>query len=133
MLQEGLKECFNAELHSDIKVITNDGGVATIHQLVLAASSPLLRKAILNIDPAGRAMDEALTVLLPDFSTADLNTLLPWLYGDGSDEQQPDPELVKVRALHYKRSVISDKKIVQRVAISQKMHFWSFLVTFGQF
>ena len=90
MLQEGLKECFNAELHSDIKVITNDGGVATIHQLVLAASSPLLRKAILNIDPAGRAMDEPLVVLLPDFSTADLNTLLPWLYGDGSDEQQPN-------------------------------------------
>lgn len=94
MLQEGLRECFKAELHSDIKMITNDGGEATVHQLVLAASSPLLRKAILNIDPAGRASDEPLTILLPDFSTDDLNTLLPWLYGDGSDEQQPDFELV---------------------------------------
>ena len=44
MLQEGLKECFKAELHSDIKLVTNDGGIATVHQLVLAASSPLLRK-----------------------------------------------------------------------------------------
>ena len=29
MLQEGLKECFHAELHSDIRVITNDGGLFT--------------------------------------------------------------------------------------------------------
>ena len=35
------------------------------------------------------------SVLIPDFDTNDLNTLLPWLYGDGSDEQQPNPELVK--------------------------------------
>jgi hypothetical protein len=80
-------------------MITNDGGQAILHQLVLAASSPLLRKAILNIDPAGRAADEPLTILLPDFSTDDLNTLLPWLYGDGSDEQQPDFELVKALAI----------------------------------
>ena len=99
MLQEGLKECFHAELHSDIRVVTNDGGAVTIHQLVLAASSPLLKKAILNIDPAGRAMDEPLTLLLPDFSTDDLNTLLPWLYGDGSDEQQPNPDLVKAMSI----------------------------------
>ena len=74
-------------------------GAVTIHQLVLAASSPLLKKAILNIDPAGRAMDEPLTVLLPDFNTDDLNSLLPWLYGDGSDEQQPNPELVKAMSI----------------------------------
>ncbi len=99
MLQEGLKECFKAELHSDIRIVANDGGVATVHQLVLAASSPLLRKAILNIDPAGRAMDEHLTILLPDFDTEDLNTLLPWLYGDGSDEQQPNYELVNALSI----------------------------------
>ena len=94
MLQEGLRDCFKAELHSDIRMIANDGGVAIVHQLVMAASSPLLKKSILNIDPAGRASDEPLTVLLPDFNTDDLNTLLPWLYGDGSDEQQPNHELV---------------------------------------
>ena len=80
-------------------MIANDGGVAIVHQLVLAASSPLLKKAILNIDPAGRASDEPMTVLLPDFNTDDLNTLLPWLYGDGSDEQQPDPELIKAMSI----------------------------------
>ena len=93
------RECFKAELHSDIRIIANDGGVAIVHQLVLAASSPLLRKAILNIDPAGRASDEPMTVLLPDFNTDDLNTLLPWLYGDGSDEQQPNYELVKALSI----------------------------------
>ena len=44
-------------------------------------------------------MDEPLTVLLPDFNTDDLNSLLPWLYGDGSDEQQPNPELVKAMSI----------------------------------
>ena len=38
-------------------------------------------------------------MLLPDFDTNDLNTLLPWLYGDGSDEQQPNPELVKAMSI----------------------------------
>merc|ERR1712037_698880 len=53
-----------------------------------------VRKAISNMDPAAR-MEDKLTLLIPDFDTNDLNTLLPWLYGDGSDEQQPNPELVK--------------------------------------
>ena len=39
------------------------------------------------------------SVLIPDFDTNDLNTLLPWLYGDGSDEQQPNPELVKAMSI----------------------------------
>merc|ERR1712001_757566 len=50
------------------------------------------------MDPAAR-MEDKLTVLLPDFDTDDLNTLLPWLYGDGSDEQQPDPELIKAMSI----------------------------------
>merc|ERR1712223_1813188 len=98
MLQEGIKECFTGELHADIRIIANDGGVATVHQLVIAAASPLIRKAISQMDPAAR-MDDKLTLLIPDFDTNDLNTLLPWLYGDGSDEQQPNPELVKAMSI----------------------------------
>ena len=26
MLQEGIKECFTGELHSDIRIVANDGG-----------------------------------------------------------------------------------------------------------
>ena len=37
--------------------------------------------------------------MLPDFNTDDLNTLLPWLYGDGSDEQQPNFEMVKALSI----------------------------------
>ncbi len=58
MLQEGLRESFREEWNSDIVLICNDGGKASVHQLVLAAASPLLRKAILQVDPAGRAADE---------------------------------------------------------------------------
>ena len=36
MLQEGLKECFHAELHSDIRVITNDGGLFTFLKQISA-------------------------------------------------------------------------------------------------
>merc|ERR1719357_718121 len=54
MLQEGIKECFTGELHADIRIIANDGGVATVHQLVIAAASPLVRKAISQMDPAAR-------------------------------------------------------------------------------
>ena len=60
MLQEGIKECFTGELHADIRIIANDGGVATVHQLVIAAASPLVRKAISQMDPAAR-MDDKLT------------------------------------------------------------------------
>ena len=89
MLQEGIKECFTGELHSDIRIVANDGGdyifphtfyrvfykkkvqknennswlfwilgVATVHQLVIAAASPLVRKAISNMDPAARMEDK---------------------------------------------------------------------------
>ena len=58
MLQEGLRESFKEELNTDIILVCNDGGRANVHQLVLAAASPLLRKAILQVDPAGRAADE---------------------------------------------------------------------------
>ena len=63
MLQEGIKECFTGELHSDIRIVANDGGVATVHQLVIAAASPLVRKAISNMDPAAR-MEDKLTCKL---------------------------------------------------------------------
>ena len=33
-------------------------GVATVHQLVIAAASPLVRKAISNMDPAARMEDK---------------------------------------------------------------------------
>ena len=58
MLQEGIKECFTGELHSDIRIVANDNGVATVHQLVIAAASPLIRKAIMNMDPAARMEDK---------------------------------------------------------------------------
>jgi len=102
MLHEGLQGCRNADQHSDIRIITGDHNMTNLHQLVLAAASPLLRKAILNIDPAGRASDEPMTILLPDFTVDDLNTLLPWLYGEVYDEQQPPQpnyELVQTMAI----------------------------------
>ena len=58
----------------DVVIICKDGSRLSSHKLVLASISPMLYDAMKNVD------DEVLTILLPDFSTEELDQCLKNIY-----------------------------------------------------
>ena len=85
ILSEAFRNRLEDHLFTDLLIRTADGREVPAHRLILAAVSPILNEALLELD-----REPAVSIILPDFTWEEVHTLLPYLYG-GCNKKWPQP------------------------------------------
>ena len=90
------RDAFHTKQFSDVQIVTSDGCVSA-HKIVLAAVCPLLRRSLADAAADGDGgVEDSATVIMPDFTSAQVESALRLFYGVASQEESDFEEVREV-------------------------------------
>ena len=89
------RDAFHTKAFSDLRIVTSDGGCVDAHRIVVAAASPIMRRS-LAATAAGSEGDDLTYMIIPDFTTAQVESAMRLFYGIVAEDEC---DLMAVREL----------------------------------